>query len=113
MHELGMARDLFQEILRKAEEKNLLKIKKITLSIGVAAGIEKGFLTHSFKDHIFPGTIAEGAELIYMDEPVKAVCLGCQKEIQEAGEFTLNCPFCKSYNIEITSGKDIRIVSIG
>lgn len=112
MHELGMARDLFLEILKQAEEKNISKIYKISLSIGVASGIEKDFLTHSFCDHIFPGTIAEGAELIYEDEPVKAVCKSCQREIQEASDFTLNCPFCKSYNIEITHGKDLRIIAI-
>lgn len=107
-----MARDLFQEILTKAEEKKLTKIGKITISIGVASGIEKDFLTHSFRDHIFPGTIAEAAELIYQDEPVKTVCQSCQKEIQESDAFSLNCPFCKSYNIEITHGKDIRIIAI-
>jgi len=112
MHELGLARELFQKILKTAEEKKLKKITEITIVIGVAAGIEKGFLSHSFNDHIFPGTLAEGAALVYKDEPVEVFCNDCKKSLCSEKEFSLNCPYCKSYNIEIKKGNDYWLESV-
>ncbi len=109
MHELGLAQDFWEVIKQKAKENNLKKIEKITLRVGTASGIEEDFLRHSFVDHIFPGTIAEGAELEIIDEPVKARCKSCGKDITSAEEFALGCPFCGSPDIEISAGKDIYL----
>jgi len=112
MHELGLARDLFRIILERAQKNNIKKITRIVLSIGIASGIEKDFLVHSFRDHVFPGTAADGAELILLDEPLKIFCRNCEKDIQDSVVFSLNCPFCGSPHIEILKGKDILVETI-
>jgi len=112
MHELGIARGLFFEIMKEAQQKNIEKIRKVVFRVGVASGIEKDFLFHSFADHVFPGTPVEGAELEFLDEAVKVVCGECGKEIQSDGKLTLSCPYCQSIDLKIVSGKDVTLDSV-
>lgn len=112
MHELGIAQDLFQIVKERAEENNLKKVTKIKICLGVASGIEKGFLEHSFIDHIFPKSIAEGAMLEIIHEPMETHCKDCGKELNTDEKFTLTCPACGSFNIEITKGKEVYIETI-
>jgi len=112
MHELGLARDLFEIICRKASEDNLKKVRKIVLRLGEASGIDEAYLRHSFIDHIFPGTMAEGAEMVFIHEPLKATCRKCNKEVQKSEDFSLSCPFCGSYDVVITHGKDVLIETV-
>lgn len=112
MHELGIARDLFKIVMQKARENSLKTITKVRMKVGVASGIEEDLLRHSFLDHIFPGTIAQGAELELVEETVGAKCKDCGKQIDTSQEFTGHCPACGSFNIEVTKGKDVYLESI-
>ena len=112
MHELGIARDLFKIIKEKARENNLKRVTKIRIKLGIAAGIEEDFLTHSFVDHILPGTIAAGAVLELIKEDIEAKCKNCGKEIGTQDEFAMKCPACNSPNIEIMKGKNVYLEKI-
>jgi len=112
MHELGIARDLFKIVVQKAKENSLKAVTKVRIKVGVASGIEEGLLRHSFLDHIFPGTIAEGAELELVEEAVETKCKDCGTQIESSQEFILHCPACGSFNIEVTKGKDVYLESI-
>lgn len=65
MHELTYAKNLAYIIFKQINEKKPKRVKSITFVIGSASGIDKEFLEHSFKDHIFKNTICESAELIF------------------------------------------------
>ena len=108
MHELTYARNLAYLIFKQINEKKPKKVKSITFVIGNASGIEKEFLEHSFKEHIFKNTICEYAELIFKTENPKIKCKKCTKEYNEA---ILNCD-CGSSDFDIVSGKDVYIESI-
>lgn len=110
MHELGMAKDLFKVILEKAAEKNLSRITSVRISTGEASGIEREFLVHSLKDHVFPGTPAEGSDLDISVERVAAVCSGCGKHPGEDDVF--RCAFCGGDDFEITGGKDVIVEEV-
>jgi hydrogenase nickel incorporation protein HypA/HybF len=112
MHELGLAGDLFLTILEMAGKNHLIKITRIVLRSGIASGIEKDFLIHSFRDHVLPGTIAEGAEIILLDEPLIIRCRNCERDIQDSDRFSLDCPFCGSPDIEILKGLEIKVETI-
>ncbi|MEW6557378.1 MAG: hydrogenase maturation nickel metallochaperone HypA [Elusimicrobiota bacterium] len=111
MHELGVARNLFELVLQKATENNLKKITKISVKLGEAAGIEKDFLSHSFADHLLPGSIADGCELEITIEKVKAICKNCGTEFLPS-QTVWDCPHCQTKNIEIISGRDVYVTSI-
>ncbi|MDD5687291.1 MAG: hydrogenase maturation nickel metallochaperone HypA [Elusimicrobia bacterium] len=108
MHELGIAKNLFDIVLQKAKENKLKKITKISVKLGEAAGIEMDFLRHSFVDHLFPNTIASGCILEIAAEKVKAKCKKCSKEFLPEKKYFL-CPSCQSDNIEIIFGKEVYV----
>ena len=112
MHELGIAKDLFKIVKEKARVNNLKRVTKIRIKVGVASGIEKDFLKHSFIDHIFPKTLAEEAKLEFIREPVEARCKNCGQKLDTQDKFTVSCPACGSVNIEIIRGKDIYLENI-
>lgn len=107
MHELGLARDFFQSILNEAEKNDLKAINKIRIKIGIGSGIEAHLLRHSFEDHLFPGTVAEGAELEIVQESTRVKCRDCGKELSGDEDFSLSCPYCGGFNMQIESGRDI------
>jgi hydrogenase nickel insertion protein HypA len=110
MHELGMARDLFRIILEKAAEKKLSRITLVRIKSGEAAGIEDEFLLHSLKDHVFPGTPAEGCRVEIIPEKASAVCSACGRGA--GGEALLSCPSCGGDDFEITGGKDVFVLDV-
>lgn len=112
MHELSIAQDLFKIVREKAMANNLKRITKIRIKVGAASGIEEDLLMHSFIDHIFPGTIAEGAVLEFIKEPVEAKCKNCGGLLNTHQNFGTTCPTCGSFDIEILRGKDIYLESM-
>jgi len=112
MHELGIAKDFWDVIKQTAKDNNLKKISKIVIVLGQASGIEADFLRHSLVDHILPGTIAANSELIIENTGLMAKCRKCSKEITVEKVKGLSCPFCKSQDIEIISGKETYVKNI-
>ncbi len=112
MHELGIAQDFWAVIKEQAKLNGLKTVSKIVIILGEASGIDKDFLAHSFKDHILPGTFAAGAELEIVPKGLCAKCNSCGSEITTDMITALNCPRCKSSNIEIVSGKETYVQSI-
>lgn len=112
MHELGIAKDLWGIIQKSAEQNELKEISKVVICVGRNSGIEKDFLIHSLKDHTFPGTIAEKAELEIRSEDVKLKCSSCNSPFENAKAGTQACPVCGSSKIDITSGKNCYVSHI-
>lgn len=135
MHELGIARNLFEIVRRKAEEAHLSKVHKIKIILGEACGVEEGLLRHSLIEHLMPGTIAQDAELEVQIQPLKAKCQGCgrqilkqsfnisqhqkknvycweKKDLNPVISENLACPDCGCLEVDIIEGKDVYVESI-
>jgi hydrogenase nickel incorporation protein HypA/HybF len=112
MHELGAAKELFQVVEKEAKKNGLKEISKVKVKLGEASGIKSDFLRHSFVDHIFPGSIAEGAELEIIEEKVNIVCRDCGARIDVTKDDPSKCPDCGSSRLEVTGGKDLCVDSI-
>ncbi|MFQ3675397.1 MAG: hydrogenase maturation nickel metallochaperone HypA [Endomicrobiia bacterium] len=109
MHELGLAKDLasiiFNTMQKEGKDK---KLKKVVIVIGQASGIEKDFLNHSLKDHIFKGTEFENVEIEYKIQKVEIKCKSCEKIFTQP---VIKCD-CGNLNFDIKSGKDVFIEKI-
>ncbi|MCX7715848.1 MAG: hydrogenase maturation nickel metallochaperone HypA [Endomicrobia bacterium] len=108
MHEYSLARDLAYIIFKHIKEKKAKKVNKIVITVGEASGIEKNFLEHSLKDHIFKNTICENAEIVFNLVRVKIKCKNCNNTYENA---IMKC-VCGSDNFEIVSGKDVYVEEI-
>ncbi|MCX7956575.1 MAG: hydrogenase maturation nickel metallochaperone HypA [Endomicrobia bacterium] len=107
MHELALARSLAEEIFKYTEE-NKKGPKQITIVIGKASGVEKEFLEHSLRDHIFKGTKFENVKFEFLYEMPKIKCKVCSREFKDV---VIKCE-CGGDNFEIVSGKDVYIKEI-
>ncbi len=112
MHELGAAVDLFKVVEKEARKNGLKKVSKVRVKLGEASGIKDDFLRHSFVDHIFPGSMAEGAELEIIEEKVNIVCKDCGARIDISKDDPSKCLACGGSSLEVTGGKDFCVDSI-
>ena len=60
MHEHGLARELWPQLKALADEKQLTKVTRVEMIVGMLHGVSADFLAHSF-EHAFEGTSFEGA----------------------------------------------------
>ena len=112
MHELGIAHDLFTVVKNEAKKNNINKVSKIIIKLGEASGIKEDFLRHSFVDHILPGSIADGAVLEIVEEPLKVECKDCGKIVDGKDNAVMECPNCNSMRLEIVNGLNVYVESI-
>jgi hydrogenase nickel incorporation protein HypA/HybF len=111
MHEHNQARALFDTILAHAKENELNKITRVTIALGEASGFEKELLDHSFKDHLFPESIASEADIEYEIIQLAGTCKDCDEKVVITDKL-ISCPKCKSQNISVSGGQDIYVKEI-
>ena len=111
MHELAIARTLFNDALVMAFRHGYDRINCLKIKLGAASGIDKDMLRHSLIEHIFPETIAEDAEVEIVLEPLVAKCIKCQEELTQtiAGG---GCPKCGSKDLDIIGGTKASVEGI-
>lgn len=110
MHEFSIIQGLFKILEKTAIDKQLNFISKVKLKIGRQRQIVPEFLRFAF-DEVAKGTIAEGAELVIEEVPIKMSCKKC------ALEFFLNdyffvCPDCHGQNLTLLEGNEIFIEEV-
>lgn len=109
MHELGIAEEILGIVVAEAARNQAKKVTTIRLRVGVVRAIEPEQMTFIF-DHIARDTPAEGAALHIEEVPVRVECASCG--VMEAHAFAWECPKCKGYEISVTGGDALEIVSI-
>ncbi|WP_028864776.1 hydrogenase maturation nickel metallochaperone HypA [Psychromonas aquimarina] len=110
MHELSIAESIIDMIEDNALRHNFKKVTKITLEIGVLAGIEKSALFFCF-DAAAQNTLAEGAELLIQDKPAKGICQNCFQQVITSSWYE-PCRYCGQVGIEINEGEQMTIKSL-
>ncbi len=110
VHELSIAQNILDIAVAAAEREGAQKITRINIVAGEVRAIVTEQLTFCF-DVIAGNTIASGAELNLEIVPVRGKCRGCGEEFIVEG-FLYICPRCRSGDIEITGGTELRITDI-
>ncbi len=110
MHELSVSQNLLKLALRHANQNNATRILSIELKIGDLSSIIDNSLSF-YWDKICEGTMAEGAELIFIRIPAKMKCKKCLTEyLLPKGE--LNCPKCNGSQVVPIQGTEFLLNSI-
>ncbi|MCW8916982.1 MAG: hydrogenase maturation nickel metallochaperone HypA [Magnetovibrio sp.] len=107
MHELSICEGIVQIIEDQAVEQNFTSVEKVRLEIGKLSGVELEALRFGF-DVVTKNTIAENAELEIIELNGMAWCMPCEKSVSVSQLFDA-CPDCGGYQLQVTSGNEMRI----
>ena len=107
MHELSICQSLMRQVNRVARENNASVVEKIFLQVGPLSGVEPELLKTAFP-FASARTVAEKAQLVIHDRPVRVRCLTCNAET-EASPNRLVCGECGDWQTELLSGDELLL----
>jgi hydrogenase nickel incorporation protein HypA/HybF len=108
MHEFPEVQAMVKQACAQAPAST--RIKKLRISVGEASGHDPHHIQSHFTD-ASRGTRAEGAVLEFIAEKLAACCASCGANFQ-TGNLALSCEKCGSTELNITAGKDVRLVGV-
>jgi len=104
---MSLAEGIVQLAEDAARADGCTKIKAVWLEIGQLAAIETDALRFCF-DAVARDTLAEGARLEIIEIAGQGRCVKCASEVAVAALYEA-CPVCGSYQIQVTSGNQMRV----
>ena len=110
MHELSIVASLFEILEEKAKEQKAKKVTSVKVKVGALSGVVPEFLKTAF-DVYKKDTIADEAELIIEEVPLKVKCQKCGAEIVK-DDFVFICEECASSELETLAGTELLMEKI-
>lgn len=107
MHEMSLCEGMRRVIEEQAQLHAVTRIKRVRVEIGRFAGVETDALQFAW-DVVMRGSVAEGAELVTLDLPGRALCYDCMKEVEIAHRLD-PCPTCGGGKLMPQGGDEMRI----
>ncbi len=115
MHELSLTKDILGVAERYARKSGAAKVVSIFLRVGVMRDLEPEWMRRYFR-YISKGSIAEGAEILVMVEPVVLRCNNCDHQftldLKKVSDQEVLCPECAVHDYELVSGLEFIIQGI-
>lgn len=110
MHELAVCQALIGQVERVARAHQAHQVKVVTLAIGPLAGVEASLLRQAYP-LAAAGTLAECAELIIQEAPIRVRCEICGAETA-ATINRLVCGRCGDWHTRLLSGDEMLLASV-
>ena len=107
MHEMSLCEGIRCVIEDQARQHSVTRVTRVRVEIGRFAAVETDALHFAF-DVVMRGSIAEGAELITLDLPGRALCYDCMKEVEILNRLD-PCPDCGGGKLMPQGGDEMRI----
>ncbi|MFG1464686.1 hydrogenase maturation nickel metallochaperone HypA [Xanthobacter sp. DSM 24535] len=107
MHEMALCESLRDALEDAARTQSFSRITRVRLAIGAFAGVEVEALRFGF-DVVMRGSLAEGAELIVMEEGGTAWCFDCGITVPLSGRLD-PCPACGGERLVPNGGTEMKI----
>lgn len=107
MHEMSLCEGMRTVIEDVARTNKIDRISRVRVEIGRFAGVEPEALHFAF-DVVMRGSPAEGAQLILLNLPGRALCYDCVKEV-EIDHRLDPCPDCGGGKLMPQGGDEMRI----
>ena len=111
MHEMGLAQNIFDIVLRTAEQNNVGKVLRINVRAGQLRGIVPEQLQFCFGFVARESPVMEGAELAIETLPIKGRCKSCNHEFP-VEEYRFVCAQCGHEDIEVLQGMELMVSNI-
>ena len=110
MHELAICQALMSQIESIAAERNASSVVSIVVGMGPLSGVEAQLLKHAYPV-ASAGTVAEGAELVIKNLPIRIKCSHCGNE-SDALPNKLVCSECGDWRTTLISGDELMLMSV-
>lgn len=110
MHELAICQSLMDQVEQIASEREAKSVISIVVGMGPLSGVEEQLLKNAYPV-ASAGTIAENAELIVENLPIKVRCNQCGSE-SEATPNKLTCRQCGDWRTTLVSGDELLLMSV-
>ena len=110
MHELAICQSLMDQVEAIALERDALSVTSIVIGIGPLSGVEAQLLQNAYPV-ASAGTIAEDAELVIQQLPIKVRCTQCDTE-SDALPNKLICKQCSDWRTTLVSGDELMLMSV-
>ena len=110
MHELAICQALMNQVESIAAERNAHSVISIVVGRGPLSGVEVQLLKHAYPV-ASAGTLAEGAELVIENLPVRIKCTAWGNE-SDALPNKLVCKSCGDWRTTLISGDELMLMRI-
>ena len=110
MHEMSLAGSILQLVEDAAARESFRHVAALRIEAGRLAGVETQALRFAL-DALAPGTCLEGATIDIAERAAIGRCAACEREV-EIEQRALPCPLCGSFQVEATSGTELRVVDM-
>jgi len=110
MHELAICQALMNQVENIAAERNARSVVSIVVGMGPLSGVEAQLLKHAYPV-ASAGTVAEGAELVIENLPVRVKCTQCGKE-SDVLPNKLVCKACGDWRTTLISGDELMLMRV-
>lgn len=110
MHELAVCQALLQQVERTAGQHDANEVTKVVLRVGPLSGIEFPLLQQAFTVARM-GTVADRADLVAEELPVRVRCTRCHAESTVKANRLL-CGACGDWRTRLTSGDEMVLASV-
>lgn len=111
MHELAVASELLDLVLRVAAENGATRVTAIDLRLGVASCLEPDALSFGF-EALARDTPASGAGLAIARIPAPATCPQCSWRGEVEALNRMECPCCGASPVTLRGGRELQVQTI-
>ena len=111
MHEMGLAQNIFDIVLRTAEQNSVGKVLRINVRAGQLRGIVPEQLQFCFGFVARESSVVDGAELVIETVPIKGKCKSCNHEFS-VEEYRFVCPECGHEDVDVLQGMELLVSNI-
>lgn len=110
MHEMSLVQNIIDIVEQEMKRHGVEQLKAINLAVGRMSAVvpEQMILCYEI---LTSQTPLAGTVLNIRQVPITYQCEDCREEFESEG-IASRCPFCKSENLEMTFGRELRIESI-
>jgi len=110
MHELAICQALLDQVESIAAERKAHCVTSIIVGIGPLSGVEAQLLQNAYTI-ASAGTVAENAELVIDQLPVRVKCTQCGSE-SDALPNKLICKQCGDWRTTLVSGDELMLLKV-
>lgn len=110
MHEMSLCESVVRILRKEARHRNFRRVKTVRLQVGALSCVMPEAMDFCFRA-VTAGTLAENARLELERLPGAAWCMNCGETVEVRERYEA-CPQCGGYELQVTSGDELRITEL-